>query len=133
MIVVDASVLVVALADDAGDGDRVRGRLRGEELAAPELIDLEITSVLRGLVSARKVPERRARLALSDLADLPLSRAPHLPLLDRCWALRSNLTPYDAAYIALAEALDCRVLTADVRLSRAPGVRCDVEVVARQR
>ena len=76
------------------------------------------------------MPERRARLALADLVDLPLTRAPHAALLERCWQLRSNLTPYDAAYVALAEAFDCPLLTADVRLSRATGPRCHVEVLS---
>ena len=73
--------------------------------------------------------ERRASLALADLADLPLRRAPHLPLLACCWELRHNLTPYDAAYVALAEALDIALVTADARLSRASGVQCAVEVL----
>ena len=73
--------------------------------------------------------ERRASLALADLADIPLRRAPHLPLLARCWELRHNLTPYDAAYVALAEVLDVALVTADARLSRASGVQCVVEVL----
>jgi predicted nucleic acid-binding protein len=129
VIVIDASVLVVALADDGADGDRVRRRLRGEDLAAPDLIDLEVLSTLRSLVSSRKMPERRAGLALGDLEGVPITRAPHTLLLRRCWALRANLTPYDAAYVALAEAIPCVLLTADLRLARAPGVRCEVEVL----
>jgi len=75
------------------------------------------------------IDERRAGIALADLADLPLRRAPHLPLLPRCWELRHNLTPYDAAYVALAEALEVALVTADRRLSRAAGIRCAVDVV----
>ncbi len=126
MIVVDASVLAPALGDDAADGDAARARLRGEDLAAPEIIDLEVASVWRRTLA----DERRASLALGDLADLPLRRAPHLALLARCWELRHNLTPYDAAYVALAEALDVALVTADARLSRASGVECAVEVLA---
>lgn len=129
VIVVDASVLAVALGDDGPDGDRARARLHGEELAAPELIDLEVTSVLRGRARAHALDERRARLAMDDLADLPLRRAPHLPLLRRCWELREDLTPYDAAYVALAEALEVTLLTGDGRLARAPGPRCSVELL----
>ena len=81
-------------------------------------------------MSAGTFDERRALFALLDLADLPLQRAPHLPLLDRCWQLRENITIYDAAYVALAEALDAPFLTSDVRLSKAPGPRCSVEVLA---
>lgn len=128
MLVVDASVVVVALADDGGDGDRARARLRGEVLAAPELVDLEVLSVLRRLVRAGEMPERRASLAKEDLAGLPLQRAPHTPLLARCWELRDNLTCYDAAYVALAEALGCVLLTADSRLASAPGPQCEVEL-----
>ena len=65
----------------------------------------------------------------SDLADLPLQRASHRPLLARCWELRANVTVYDAAYVALAEALDTTLLTGDVRLTRATGPRCRMEVL----
>jgi predicted nucleic acid-binding protein len=73
---------------------------------------------------------RRARLALDDLVDLSIQRAPHLPLLVRCWELRDNLTIYDAAYIALAEALGTSLLTADTRLARAPGLMCPIEILS---
>lgn len=129
MIVVDASVVVTALADDGPDGALCRGRLAGQALAAPHLMDLEVGSVLRRLVQNGDVPERRAHLALTDLADLPVERAPSLPLLPRCWELRDNLTIYDAAYVALAETLDVRLLTADGRLARATGPRCPVDLV----
>ena len=129
MIVVDASVLAVALADDGPDGDHARARLRGERLTAPELVDLEVISVWRRQVRAGAVDARRAALALADLAALPLRRAAHRPLLARCWELRDNLTVYDASYVALAEALDVTLLTGDGRLSRAAGPRCRIEVL----
>jgi predicted nucleic acid-binding protein len=129
VIVLDASVLVTALADDDTDGDRARARLRGEILAAPELIDLEVLSVLRRLVHSAQLPVRRAEQALADLMALPLRRVPHRPLLSRCWALRDNLTSYDAAYVVLAESLNVVLLTADLKLARAPGLRCTVEVL----
>lgn len=129
MIVVDASTVVTGLADDGPDGDRVRTRLRGERLIAPHVIDLEVTSAWRRLVTAGRLDDRRARLALVDLRALRLQRAPHGPLLDRCWELRDNLTTYDAAYVALAEHLEVVLLTADSRLASAPGIRCEVEVV----
>ena len=129
MLVVDASVIATALADDGNDGDHARARLSGEHLAAPELLDLEVTSVLRGQMRSGALDARRAQLALTDLRALPLQRAPHLPLLARCWELRDNLTVYDAAYVALAEALDADLLTADQRLSKAPGPRCRIEVL----
>lgn len=133
MLVVDASVLSVALADDGPDGDAARTRLRGESLVAPEVIDLEVVSVLRRQNSAGLLEGRRAELALADLAALPLRRTSHLALLVRCWELRSNLTAYDAAYVALAEALDATLLTGDRRLARAPGPTCTIEVLARPR
>jgi len=129
VIVVDASVLAPALADDGGDGDRARSRLRGEWLVAPALVDLENLSVVRRAARSGQLTERRARLALDDLAALPLRRAPHLPLVARVWELRHNLTPYDAAYVALAEVIGAALLTADASLSRAPGIGCDMVLV----
>ncbi len=128
MLVVDASVLVVALADDGPDGDKARARLRGEQVAAPELLDLEVASVLRRQVKLGATAPRRAQLALADLAAAPVARAPHQPLLARCWELRDNLTIYDATYVALAEALGVDLLTGDVRLANAAGPLCHVEV-----
>jgi predicted nucleic acid-binding protein len=129
VIVVDASVLAVALADDGPDGDQARARLRGERVILPELADLEVASVLRRQLAAGAVNARRAGLALDDLAALPARRAPHRPLLARCWELRDNLTIYDAAYVALAEATQATLLTADRRLARAPGPRCPIEIL----
>lgn len=97
MIVVDASVLVVALADDGARGSQARRRLRGQRLVAPELVDLEVASVLRRLVATGSLAEQRAVAALDDLMDLPLMRVGHRRLLHRCWRLRANLTVYDAA------------------------------------
>jgi predicted nucleic acid-binding protein len=88
-----------------------------------------VTSVLRKQCGVGAIVDRRARLALSDLGALPIYRAPHLPLLSRCWELRENLTVYDAAYVALAELLQVDLLTADRRLASAPGPRCGIEVL----
>lgn len=129
MIVVDASVLAPALADDGEDGDQARSRLQGEQLTAPELIDLEILSILRRAGRAKRLDERRSGQALDDLAALPLQRVSHLPLLGRVWQLRDNLSAYDASYVALAEALDAVLLTADRRLAKAVGVLCEVDVL----
>jgi predicted nucleic acid-binding protein len=129
VIVVDASVLATSLGDDGPDGDRARARLRGERLTAPELVDLEVASVWRRQVSAGAMDERRAVLALADLGTLPLRRTPHRPLLARCWELRDNLTIYDAAYVAVAEALGVPLLTGDARLARATGPTCAIEVL----
>lgn len=129
MIVVDASVLAPALADDGADGDRARDHLRGEQLVAPELVDLEVLSTLRRAARAGRLDQRRSGQALEDLAALPLRRVSHQSLLPRIWALRDNLTAYDAAYVALAEALDALLLTADGGIGKANGVRCEVEVL----
>ncbi|MBK8867162.1 MAG: type II toxin-antitoxin system VapC family toxin [Actinomycetales bacterium] len=129
MLVVDASVLSVALLDDGPDGRAARSRLAGHLLAAPMLIDLEVTSVWRGLVRGGRVPAARVEAALDDLRDLPIQRVEHTSLLPRCWELRENLSVYDAAYVALAEALGVTLLTGDRRLAKAPGILCPIEVV----
>ncbi len=132
MLVVDASVLVTALADDDADGETARARLSGESMSAPELIDLEVTSVLRREHRAGRLPKRRAELALADLSDLSINRVAHRWLLARCWELRDNMTPYDAAYVTLAEALDVVLLTSDQRLARAYRGGCSIEVLTSQ-
>ena len=131
VLVVDASVLAPALADDGADGDAARLWLQDGPLFAPELVDLEVTSVLRRALRSRALDARRAALAMDDLIALPLYRAPHRPLLARCLELRDSLTVYDAAYVALAERLGAPLVTADARLAAATGVRCDVKVVSR--
>jgi len=130
VIVVDASVLVTALADDGQDGDQARTRLAGQRLAAPQIVDLEVVSVLRRLTRTGQVEQRRAALALTDLVELPIERAPDLPLLQRCWELKANVTVYDAAYIALAETLGVVFLTSDARLARATGIQCPIELIS---
>jgi predicted nucleic acid-binding protein len=118
-LVVDASVLVTALADDGDDGDLVRARLRqADQLHVPELTDLEVLSVLRRHHLAGRLDRRRAELAVADLATLPLARTGHVDLIERIWQLRDALTPYDAAYVALAELVDCPLVTADGKLAR---------------
>jgi len=129
VIVVDASVLAPALADDGDDGDRARDRLRGERLCAPSLVDLEVASVLRRAATARQLDERRAAQAFADLTLLPLRRVGHVALVDRIWELRDNIRVYDGAYVALAELASATLVTADARLSRAPGVRCAIEIL----
>ena len=131
VIVTDAGVLVAAFVDDGISGDTARARLHGEELAAPELVDLEVTSALRGLLRVGKVDVRRAGEALGDLRDLSLHRASHRELVTRCWELRDNLSVYDASYVALAEVLGATLVTTDARLSRSPQVMCAVEVLSR--
>ncbi len=85
--------------------------------------------MLRRRSAAGDLDERRVQLAIRDLMDLPVTRYPHLPFAPRVWELRRSVTPYDAAYIALAEELDCVLVTADGRLSRVPDLRCGIDVV----
>ena len=129
MKVIDASVLVAALSDDTPDGDRVRRAVGGIDLAAPELIDVEVLSALRGLVAARQLDSDLASRSVTRLGRAAIDRHPHAPLTSRCWELRHNLTPYDAIYVALAEHLDAPLLTADAQLTRATGPHCDFELL----
>lgn len=129
MIVVDASVLAPALGDDGAAGDIARARLAGERLVAPDLIDLEVVSVWRRQRAAGDLLERRAQLALTDLAELPIERVSHRRLAPLTWALRDNVTTYDAAYLVLAELLSATLVTADARLAAVPGVRARVELL----
>jgi predicted nucleic acid-binding protein len=130
MIVVDASALLEALlrtpAAEAVERRLFRGR---QTLHAPHLIDVEVAQVVRRYAAAREIEPERGRLALTDLADFPLRRYPHAFLLPRIWEWRSNLTAYDAVYVALAEALDAPLLTRDRRLAAAIGGHARVELV----
>ena len=129
MIVVDASaVLEVLLQTPAGLQISRRIFAPGETLYAPHLLDVEIAQVLRRYARSGVISADRGAVALTDLADLPLNRYPHYVLLPRIWQLRHNLTAYDAAYLALAEALDAPLLTRDRALASVGG-RVRVEVL----
>jgi len=130
VIVTDASSLVMALADDGSAGRAAHRRLRDADLHAPEIVDLEVLSVLRREVGRGSLSTGRAAAAIADLQALSMRRTSHLVLLARCWELRDNLTPYDASYVALAEALGCPLVTMDARLADATGIRCVVEVLS---
>jgi len=130
VIVVDASVVANAIADDGVAGGIARRRLvEADRLAAPDLVDVETVSVMRRRWLAGTLTARRFSAAVDDLADLDLWRVPVLPLMRRAYELRADVTPYDAAYVALAEALKTTLITGDGRLARAPGLRCPVEVL----
>ena len=117
MIVVDTSAVLAALAGRPAD-ERLAARLAGDpDLHAPHLIDVEIIHALRGLVAGGHVTEDRAADVRSDFADLSIVRYPHHPLADRMWELRHNLTAYDAAFVALSEALRTPLITCDARLA----------------
>jgi predicted nucleic acid-binding protein len=128
VIIADASFLVMVLSDDGANGAQARQRLRGEELAAPHLLDVEVVSVLRRSVLLGKVTGKRASQALEDLQDLQIERVAHTTLLPRVWELRDNLTSYDACYVALAELFHAPLLTCDAKMASAPGSRCTFEV-----
>jgi predicted nucleic acid-binding protein len=118
----------MALGDDGPDGTQARERLHGEELAAPHLVDVEVTSVLRRSVLTGTVTEQRASQALQDLADLTMERVAHATLLGRVWELRGNFTAYDACYVAVAELFHAPLLTYDAKMANASGARCMFEV-----
>jgi predicted nucleic acid-binding protein len=128
--VIDASALIEVLLATAV-GVRLRGRLFREEetLHAPHLLDLEIVHVLRRLFLIRELQPDRAAQALAVLSGLRIVRHPHEPYISRIWQLRHSLTAYDAAYVALAEALDSPLITRDRRLASAHGHRARIEVV----
>lgn len=128
MLVVDASVLAPAIVDAGTDGDTVRARLRGETIAGPDLLRIEVLAVIRKHLIAGALTTAQANDAVEDVLDLPVSVFPSAPLLRRAWSLRDHVTVYHACYVALAEALDCPLLTADTRLVNAPGTSCTVEL-----
>ena len=130
MIVVDASVLANAVGDDSDDGADARRELRlAGDAAIPDLAYAEVVSVLRKRWLAGDLTLERFADAVEALADLPLARYSTVSLLCRIFELRANVTPYDAAYVALAESLECPLLTNDRALARAPGPQCEIHVV----
>jgi predicted nucleic acid-binding protein len=130
VIVVDASVVVAALLGAGGAGATARERLRLDpDLHVPHLFDVEVAAALRRRVRLGQTATAVATGVLDDLADLAALRWDHEPLLPRAWDLRDNVTTYDGVYVALAELLDATLVTSDVRLSQAPGLRCRVEVL----
>ena len=124
MIVLDTSALVEFLVGADQLAEAVRSAAIGEVLAAPHAVDLEVASVLRGLVRGGKLPVAEAQRALELLAAMGLRRYDHVPLLPRIWQLRHNMWPYDAAYVALAEALRATLITVDAKFASVPGMTC---------
>ncbi len=122
MIVVDSSVVLeVLLRTRAASQIEERVLLPGETLHAPHILDLEVAQVLRRYAVSEYMKPERGLEALADLTDLPITRYPHDIFLPRIWELRHNMTAYDAAYVALAEALPALLLTRDARLASASG------------
>ncbi len=130
MIVVDASVILeLLLRRPATRAIEPRLFRRGETLHAPHLLDLEVAQVLRCYAAKGELGPDRGDEALEDLRDLGIHRYAHEPFLSRIWKLRGNLTAYDAAYVALAEALDAPLLTRDRKMAQAQGHRAKIEVI----
>lgn len=130
MIVVDASVIVEVLVGTPASG-RIQDRILSPEssLHAPELLDLEVANALRRYTVFGTLPVEWGRDALEDLRGFPITRYPHGFLLRRVWELRSNVTAYDAAYLALAEGLGATLLTRDKRLGASSGHEAKVEMI----
>jgi predicted nucleic acid-binding protein len=123
-LVVDASTVTALLVDQGPDGTWAERILRDEQLVAPHLLPVEVASILRRAVRARQLSQDSAALAHRDLLSLAVAYFPYEPFADRVWALRANVTAYDAWYVAIAEALGAPLATLDLKLSRAGGPRC---------
>lgn len=122
--VVDASVVVAALVDGGQDGRWAEEILVSDHLAAPHLLPVEVANILRRAVLRGQLSPDVAALAHAEIHALPVDLFPYGPIASRAWALRENLTMYDAWYVALAELLDAELATLDGRLARAPGPEC---------
>ena len=132
MIVVDTSAIIGVLAGQPRVPRLVDRLISDSDLHAPHLLDVEFQHALRRLVIAGTISDERAADARMDFADLTIFRYPHVSLADRMWELRRNVTAYDAAFLALAEALGAPLVTCDARLARAPGHAASVEVFPRE-
>jgi predicted nucleic acid-binding protein len=130
VIVVDASaILETLLRTEAAQRVELRLFAARQTLLAPHLLDIEVAQVVRRYMAMGELSPERGRAVLVDLADFPLRRYPHDILLPRMWELRHNLTAYDAAYVALAEALEAKLLTRDRRLATAARDHVQVDLV----
>jgi predicted nucleic acid-binding protein len=124
-LVVDASAVVVALVDEGPEGEWARGVMEREALAVPGSIHVEVSSALRRAVLGGRIGRDVAALAHEELVDMRLLVFAFDALAARVWALHSNVPPYDAAYVALAEGLAVPLLTLDRKLARADGPTCE--------
>jgi predicted nucleic acid-binding protein len=130
LIVLDASAAVeLVLQTPRAERIAARALRPAERLHAPHLIDIEVAQAMRRLVQAKEITATRADVALSDFEDLVIERHAHRPLFRRVWGLRTALSAYDAAYVALAEALAAPMLTCDAKLARAHGHKAKIELV----
>lgn len=128
MIVIDASA-ALELVGNSGIGIRIAGRISGEALHAPYLLDLEVTNALRRQSTLGSIQPDQAEQALIAFLQVPTVRHDHRPLLGRIWDLRNNFTTYDACYLALTEALGATLLTRDSALSSARLRQGTIEVI----
>ena len=129
MIVPDASVVVTALLVRGTAGDVARGHLLAAEPHAPHLLDVEVTSAVRRGVLGGRISVADGRAHLADLRDLAIARHAHEPLLERILELRDAVSAYDGSYVALAELMGATLVTADARLTKAPGIRCHTHLL----
>jgi predicted nucleic acid-binding protein len=130
VIVLDASAVVDLLASATASQDLHDRVLGDDDRHAPHLLDVEVAQALRGLVAGGALSDDRASDARADAAMLPIVRYPHLPLVERAWELRANLSVYDGVYVALAELLGAPLVTCDRRLAGIAGHTATVEVFA---
>ncbi|UNX54565.1 type II toxin-antitoxin system VapC family toxin [Georgenia sp. TF02-10] len=129
-VVPDASAVLMLLIEPGTRGETAAGRLSGSNLAVPSLLPYEVANVLRRRRRAGLLSDTEARLAFDAASSLPVETWPFDAVAERVWALGTNLSAYDASYVALAELLDAVLVTADRRIAAAPGLRCRVDVVA---
>jgi predicted nucleic acid-binding protein len=130
LIVLDASAAIeLLLGTPRAEALATRLLDADERLHAPHLFDIEVTQALRRLAQLRQISTVRAQEALDDAALLTIERHPHTDLLPRIWSLRNALSAYDAAYIALAEALDAPLITCDAKLAKSQGHGAAIELI----
>ena len=125
-MVIDASALVAAVVDSGPEGAWAESLIAAEQLVAPELLLPEASNVLRRLEQAGDISRIEATASHNDLMQLDIELFPYAPFAERIWALRGNLTCYDAWYVALAEALECPLATLNRRMTRASGPTCPI-------
>ena len=124
--VIDASVVVASVVNHEREGLWARSVLTTRSLAGPELLLAETSNLLRRMELAGHISRLESTSSFRDVLQLEFLLFPFVPFAERIWALRGNLTSYDAWYVAVAEVLDCPLFTLDTRLSRAPGPICEI-------
>ena len=132
-LIVDASLVVSALVDGGPEGQWAEREIERAALAAPHLLMVEVTNILRRAARARQITEDSAAMAHDDLLALRIELFAYEPVAERVWELRGTVTAYDAWYVALAESLDAPLATLDRKLSRAAGPRCKFRLPPSQR